>query len=119
MKRLLNSTAAWTAIAKSEHVDPLNLLMHGTEQLKQTVADVKNIFWKDVIKGLIKFNQLVHMKPENILTESLWYSDYTKFKTEMITRWDARGLRFIGDLLDPKTGRLLSREEIKLNTISQ
>ena len=52
------------------------------------------------------------MKPEYILSESLWYSDYTKFKTTKIKQCDRKGLRFIGDLLN-RNGKLLSREEIK------
>ena len=112
IRRLSNSTAVWTDIAKSEHIDHVNLLMYGSVKLKQTEANVTNVFWKDVIKSMIKFNQVVHMETENILTESLWYSDYTKFKKTKIKRWDTKGLRFIGDLFNPN-GRLMSREEIK------
>ena len=111
LKRLFNSTAVWTDMAKSEHIDHVKLLMYGTVKLKQTEANITNVFWKDVIKSLIKFNQVVLMKPENILSESLWYSDYTKFKTTKISRWDMKGLRFIGDLFNPN-GKLLLREEI-------
>ena len=113
MKRLMCSTAQWVYVAKEEGIDPENLLVYGTVRLKHIANTINNHFWKDVLTSLIHLNQLLALSPEDILREPLWYSDFTKFKNSKITHWDERGLRFIGDLFNPITGNILSREEIK------
>lgn len=65
------------------------------------------------MESLIHLNQLVKLEPADVLKEQIWFSDYTKFKTSIIPRWDSQGLRFIGDLFNPISGNILSREEIK------
>ena len=50
---------------------------------------------------------------EDILSESLWFSDHTKFKDKMIRQWDGRGLRFINDLFNRTTGVLHSKATLE------
>ena len=113
IRRLANSTASWTALAKNEQLDAVNIMSCGSAQLKRIEARTTNAFWKDVIKSLIQFNQVIELEAEQLLTEQMWFSDYTKFHTSIVPHWNSRGLRFIGDLINPRTGNILTREEIK------
>ena len=112
IRRLTNSTAPWATLARMEQMDPFKLLTCGIAQLKLVKREIGNIFWSEVVNSLIHFNELINLRPENILTEPLWFSDHTKFRTSIVQPWDDRGLRFIGDLLDTNNGNFLSREEI-------
>ena len=114
LRRLMNKTSAWTTIAKQEHMDPYKLLLYGTAKLKKIRRHIQNTFWRDVLDSLIELNKSLNLTSENIITEPLWYSDYTKFKTTIVLQWEQRGLRFIGDLFNKDNGNLLTREEIKL-----
>ena len=111
--RLANSTSAWVKIARLEQLEPLKVLTYSTAKLKQIKANMRNIFWSQVMESLIHLNQLVKLEPADVLKEQIWFSDSTKFKTSIIPRWDSQGLRFIGDLFNPISGNILSREEIK------
>ena len=113
LKRLAYSEAVWTTVAKSEQLDPMQLLSYSTAKLKEVKRHIRNIFWREVVDSLIAFNQLVYVGPEDIIREPLWFSEYTKFRKSIVRRWDNQGLRFIGDLLNPENGNILTREEIK------
>ena len=114
LKRLVNSTADWTKTANLQQLDPLKLLTHSTAQLKVIEKQITNIFWREVVHSLLQFNQLLNLQPKDILREHIWFSDYTKFKTSIVKQWDNKGMRFIGDLFNAKTGNILTREEIKV-----
>ena len=114
VKRLAHSTAVWKTLAEVEQIDCTRLLTYGTIQLEKLLrTEIKNTFWSEVVKALKHFNELIELEPENILTEPLWFSNYTKFRTSIVTQWDKRGLRFIGDLFSVSDGNILTREEIK------
>ena len=113
LKRLTNQ-AFWTIIPAREKVDPYKLLMYGTSKLKSCKTKIQNTFWQDVIQALIELNINIDATCENILTEPIWYSNYTKYQTSVIPAWETQGLRFIGDLFNSDTGNLLTREEIKI-----
>ena len=114
LKRL-NNQSDWTALSTHDRIDPHELLMYGTAKLKKRKTETENAFWRDVIQALIEINTALSMTYENIITEPLWYSDHTKFRTSKIVSWEQKGLRFIGDLFNSDTGNLLTREEIKTN----
>ena len=75
-----------------------------------------NSFWKDVLVG---WSDIVKgHTPNNIkecLTESLWFNDSFKIDHKYVfyANWDARGIRFVNDLLD-ENGHFLSFEEFKI-----
>ena len=116
LKRLVSSTADWTKAASGslQKLDPLKLLTYSTAQLKVIKRKIGNTFWKEVMQSLIQFNELLVLEPEEIIREHLWFSDYTKFKTSVVHRWNNQGLRFIGDLLNAENGNILTRDEIKV-----
>ena len=113
LKRLASSAAIWTTAAKLAQLDPMKLLTFSTAQLNVIQKSIKNGFWREVVNSLIQFNQLVHLDPEDIIREHLWFSDHTKFRKSIVRHWDNRGLRFIGDLFNTANGNILTREEIK------
>ena len=110
----MNKTTAWTTIAKQEHMDPYKLLLYGTAKLKKIRRHIQHTFWRDVLDSLIELNKSLNLTSEKIITEPLWYSDFTKFRTTIVPQWEQRGLRFIGGLFNKDNGSLLTREEIKL-----
>ena len=50
--------------------------------------------------------------PEQVLTDKLWFSDQTKFKTSIVKDWNRNGLRFIADLYCKKSGSLLDKNAL-------
>ena len=49
----------------------------------------------------------------HILSEGLWFSDYTKFKRSIINDWNTKGLRFIADMFNENTERLHTKESLE------
>ena len=49
---------------------------------------------------------------KKFLPETIWSSDWTKYATNIVKKWDRNGLRFISDLYNTDTGKVYSREEI-------
>ena len=50
---------------------------------------------------------------QQILYESIWFSDHTKFKHSMVQDWYNKGLRFIYDLFNESTGKLHTKETLE------
>ena len=113
LKRMCSSNASWTMLAKIELPDVLKLLTYGAKKLNAIRQSSANLFYVDLVSSLIKFN--VEYKPsvKEIVSEKIWFCDWTKYKTTKIKSWDDKGLRFIGDLYDTNVGHIYSKEEIE------
>ena len=113
LKRLFTSKADWSYIALTQLPEVTKLLTYGKEKLEILRNRISNPFYKDVISALVRF--VKDHKPTNdeILTESIWFSDHAGFPRSIIKEWDKRGLRFICDLFDPYSGCLYSKQDIK------
>ena len=61
----------------------------------------------------MKFSEEYRPSTEEILTENIWFSDRTKYKTSIVKEWDAKGLRFIQDLYNPTTGAIYTKQNIE------
>ena len=109
----MNSSADWVKVTKLELPESSQLITYGKSKIKQIKNRVRNPFWSDVLKSLIQLKIGYHPIPTEMLTEPIWNSDLTKFKTSCIKQWDLQGLRFIGDLFNPENGNIYTREEIK------
>ena len=48
-----------------------------------------------------------------LLSEYIWFSDYTKYKRSIVKNWDEKGIRFIADLVNVNTGKLHSKESLE------
>ena len=113
LKRLCCSTADWIILAGQELPKTCELLMYGSEKLKLYRNTITNPFYVDIINALIDFNLGYKISEDEIITERIWFSDQTKYKTTIVKRWDKNGLRFIGDLYNAKTGVIYSKEELE------
>ena len=113
LKRLMTSKADWTHIAGVQLPNPAQLITYGKEKLKSIKNKASNPFYIDVIDALIRFNIQYVPSNEEILTETIWFSEHSNFALSIVKNWDKRGLRFICDLFNPINGRLLTKEEIE------
>ena len=100
-------------IALTQLPEVTKLLTYRKGKLEILRNRISNPFYKDVINALVRF--VKDHKPTNdeILTESIWFSDHAGFPRSIIKEWDKRGLRFIGDIFDPYSGCLYSKQYIK------
>ena len=113
LKRLLTSSAKWTVFAEQEVPNTWHLLTYGSKKLKLLQSKTTNAFYSDILEALIQFNCSYEPSEEELITESLWFSDWTKYQTTIVKRWDYRGLRFIGDLYDTETGQIYSKQQLE------
>lgn len=113
LKRLYNSCASWKILAEKELPNVTQLLTYGAKKLNAIRQSSTNLFYVDLVNSLIKFN--VEYKPsvEEIVSEKIWFCDWTKYKTATIKSWDDKGLRFIGDLYNIDSGNIYSKEELE------
>ena len=113
LKRLAESQADWTYLAYEQLPHVFRLLTYGKEKLARIRSKTTNQFYVDLISALIKF--AIEHKPnaEEIASETIWFSDHTKFSKTIVKRWDENGLRFISDLFNPTSGRLYSKEQLE------
>ena len=115
MKRLMISNAEWTHVTYTQLPDAPRLLTYGKEKLSILKTKIVNIFYKDLIEALIRFSTEYKPSSEEILSETIWFSDHTKFPKTIIKGWERKGFRFICDLFNQTTGKLYSREKIESN----
>ena len=113
LKRLMTSEADWTHVAYKELPDVRKLLTYGKAKLSLVKSKVTNSFYRNLIDALIRFSVDYKHSCEEILSETIWCSDHTKFSKTVIHEWNNKGLRFIGDLFDKKTGNVYKKEEIE------
>ena len=113
LKRLVISNADWTLIAHMQLPSAAQLLTYGKEKLMLIRNQISNPFYKDMIHALIRFSKQYQPSDEEILSETIWFSDHTGFPKGIVKHWDKKGLRFICDLFCPNTGQLYTREEIR------
>lgn len=110
LKRLYWSKAnlTWADYVKSMWPPIEKLICFGSDRLndESRKGDFKNRFWNDVLGSWAYFCASVKLEPSQLLTETLWFSDHTKYRTSIVKAWDEKGLRFIADLYDKNTGLL-------------
>lgn len=112
IKRLYWSQQDWTQFIRAD-LPPIELMLtYGSKKLKRINKTLLNPFWIDVLQAWTYFIELYRPESYEILTDTLWFSDYTKYANEIIKSWDDKGFIFINDLVNPIAGHLLTREEI-------
>lgn len=112
-KRLITSNADWIYIAHENLPKATDLLTYGKEKLTLIKNKTRNPFYMNVLEALIRFSSQYRPSSEQILSETIWFSDHTGFPKTIIREWDKKGLRFVCDLFSPSTNNLYSREDIK------
>ena len=112
IRRLYWSKQDWALLTEAA-LSPIDVLVtYGGDKLGKVTKTVKNPFWRDVMKAWTEFIKLRRLETDEVLSEKIWCSDHTKYKYETVKYWDAKGFRFINDMVNPATGFLLTREEI-------
>ena len=112
LKRFMVSSADWTYIANQQLPTAAKLLTYGKEKLIAIRKQVKNPFYADLLRAIIRFNMEYEPSSEEILSETIWFSNHTRFSKTIVKQWDEKGLRFISDLFDPATSVLYSKEQL-------
>ena len=113
LKRLSTSNADWTRLACQELPNMWQVLTYSSKKLNLMRRNLTNAFYVDILDALIQFNENYSPSDKEILTENIWFSDWTKYQTTIVKRWDARGLRFIGDLYNTDNGAIYSKQELE------
>ena len=113
LKRLRESKAPWVILAENELPCVENIPQFGSKKLLRVRSKINNPFWQDVLEAYSRFS--IDFKPDDIgiLNESLWFSDHSKFSCTVVKNWNEKGLRFIADLIDEQTGRIMTREAVQ------
>ena len=81
LNRLRTSNSDWSVLAAQELTNILLLLTYGSTMLKLLKSQLTNDFYRDLIESLVQFHQECSQSDGEILTEKVWFSDWTKFKT--------------------------------------
>ena len=84
-------------------------------KIKRSTTKNKKHFYINLLDALIQFNKDYRPSDQEILSESIWFSDWTKYGRAIVKRWDDRGLRFIGDLYNSESRMIYSRQELENN----
>ena len=112
LKRLCTSDSKWTVFAALEIPNMWLLLTFGNKKIRLLRSKVINPFYVDVLDALLQFNKEYNPSDKEIITDSIWFSDWTKYETTKVSRWDDKGLRFIGDLYNVDTGLIYSQQDL-------
>ena len=113
LKRVIKSKATWAKLATNDLPHIENIVQHGSEKLLKTRSKISNPFWKDVLEAYSRFSIDYTPDTAEILCESLWCSDLSKYKCSTVKDWDVKGLRFIADLVDENNGQLMTRAALQ------
>ena len=112
MKRLLWSKHDWAVLIRKKIPTVEDSLQYGSKKIIQCKNRISNRFWESVLSTWTEFLLLHKPNISEILSETIWFSDLTKFKKSIVKEWNDKGIRFIGDLIDPETGILLNKEQL-------
>ena len=113
LKRMWTSNADWTIIARTELPDIEKLLTYGCTKLEFIQTKLTNPFYLNIVQAWIHYNRVYQPSTEEIISDTIWFSNWTKYATTVIRKWDDKGLRFIGDLYDQDTGIILPRQNLE------
>ena len=113
LKRMWTSNADWTIIARTELPDIEKLLRYGCTKLEFIQTKLTNPFYLNIVQAWIHYNRVYQPSTEEIISDTIWFSNWTKYATTVIRKWDDKGLRFIGDLYDQDTGIILPRQNLE------
>ena len=90
-----------------------DIRLYGSKKLNIVKAKINNEFWQNVLEAWIDFVKLYEPCENQLITELLWYTDISKFSNSIVKDWDTKGIRHVADLINNKTGRLYTKEEIQ------
>ena len=108
-KRIYVSESAWVSFPYLYNMDKIYL--YGDVYLRKLLVSIRNPFWKDTVKSLLKlFERPIFKGFEPILAMPIWYN--SEIINEKLESWTKRGIMTIGDIIDIN-GTILSRQVIE------
>ena len=113
IKRLFTANSRWEQVIASDLPNIKEIFMYGSDKLLKMSANMNNPFWKNVLEAFAAFSSAFRPKMSQILSESIWFSDPTKFKCSIINDWNRKGIRFINDLIDVNSNKLHTKKGLK------
>ena len=113
LKRLFAANTTWQKVINYELPDIQDILTYGSKQILKVSARTKNQFWKNVLEAFASFSSAFKPGMPQILSEAVWYSDYTKFKCSVVNSWNKKGIRFIADLVNEDSGQLHTKSSLE------
>ena len=113
MQRLYKSKHTWLQIVQQSMPFIEDLRTYGSTKLRLVTSNIHNLFWKHTLEAWTEFFELYSPNSDEVITETLWFSDVSKFSNSIIKYWDSRGIRYVADLINNRTGMLYSKKEIE------
>ena len=96
IRRLSTSDSSWSHLLKDSLPSSYHFYHCFGIKYSEKIIPHLNPFWKDVFLALSEFRNIID---ENIMSTSIWYSDYFKIdkKSIFIPEWFERGVTYIDD----------------------
>ena len=91
LKRFVETEAEWAKVIAAELPFIHDIFCYGSMKLQKISKEIKNQFWKDVVQAFASFSRAYNPGIPQILSESLWFSDHTRFSTSIIREWYQKG----------------------------
>ena len=113
INRLFTGDMTWQEIIRTDCPDIKNILTYGSRKILHISSGIKNMFWKNVLEAFASFSCALKPDLNGLLSENIWYSDYTKFNRSIVHYWNAKGIRFLSDLISESTGKLHTKESLQ------
>ena len=113
LRRLFTTKMAWQEVIRNQLPDIQEILVYGSKKILKISASIKNPCWKNVLEAFADFSSAHKPEMPQLLSESMWFSDHTKYKCSIITDWNKKGIRFLTDLFDSDSGRMHSKTSLK------
>ena len=108
-KRIYVSESAWVSFPYLYKMDKIYL--YGDIYLKKLLISIRNPFWNDTIKALLKILDKPTFKGfESVLATPIWYN--SGVINERLDSWVKMGILTIGDIVDTECN-VLSKETIE------
>ena len=110
---ILDDDCLWAKFFNDNIISSRKILVLGTNYYSSLKLKHNNIFWNDVFKAWHQLSKNLKLRTKyDILPQPLWYnpiiSDYSIF----ISTWFNAGITNIRDLIDDRSGSILTAEEI-------
>ena len=114
LRRINAASSDWVTLSMQTLPECELLLTYGSMKLNKLREKTTNRFYKDMLDSLVRFDKAHEPCDEDIVSEKIWFSNWSKYETSVIKKWDDKGLRFIGDLYNPDRGVIYTRRELEV-----
>ena len=116
IRRLLMTDSKWQIFIK-QYIQIEKLTSCGIKYLQETIINLPNKFWIDVLLSLINLNKKMVLSDEDVLKSPLYYNDNIKIDGTSIffKVWFNKGIKYINDLID-ENGEFYTQADFSIKT---